>query len=418
MTFATSPTTQGSLSSNEPSDQQLIPFHSQMADRIRSHHWSGTPLGAIDTWSQEMLSTVNLMLAIPTFAVVFWGPDYLVIHNDAFLKTMDDPAVLGQPVREVWPLEWPTLDAKFAAAYREGQSIQWTESIETAKQDGTIQKSCWDCSLSPVYVKGQVKGLLKVGQDTTEKVKTCEALKHARELLLQNEKLAAVGRLASSIAHEINNPLESVTNLLYLARTSEDGQQQEYLDTAEHELRRVSAISNQTLRFHKQSSSPREVTCDDLLATVLAIHQGRLLNSRIELRKGPISPKPILCFDGEIRQVLSNLVGNAIDALLASEDPRVHLMIRSREATDWHSERRGLRVTIADTGGGIEAKSMEHIFDPFFTTKGMAGTGLGLWVSREIVERHKGNLRVRSSQRKGYTGTVFTLFLPFDAVVR
>lgn len=226
-----------------------------------------------------------------------------------------------------------------------------------------------------------------------------------------------MGRLASSIAHEINNPLEAVTNLLYLASSSKglSSEVQNYLDSAERELRRVSHIANQTLRFHKQSTKPKAVMCEDLLCSVLSIYQGRLLSSRVEVQKRQRSLQPVLCFDGEIRQVLNNLIGKAIDAM---QPEGGRLFIRSREATDWNTGRRGLVLAVADTGSGISPLALEKIFEPFFTTKGISGTGLGLWVSQEIVARHQGALRVRSSQKKGRCGTLFTLFLPSDAVIR
>ncbi len=240
--------------------------------------------------------------------------------------------------------------------------------------------------------------------------------KQAEEALRTTEKLAAVGRLAASIAHEINNPLESVTNLLYLARTSESfAEVQEYLESAERELRRVSVISNQTLRFHKQSSRPTEVTCVELIENVLSIYHGRILNSSIDVLLRKRAMAPILCFEGEIRQVLNNLIGNAIDAM----SPRGgRLLVRSREGKSWTTGEMGMTVTIADTGSGMSSQTVKRVFEPFFTTKGFGGTGLGLWISQEIVARHEGVLRVRSSQKEGHTGTVFTLFLPFAAVSR
>ncbi len=134
---------------------------------------------------------------------------------------------------------------------------------------------------------------------------------------------------------------------------------------------------------------------------------------KVELRKRAL--KPVRCFEGEIRQVVNNLIGNAIDAMHPTGG---RLLIRSREATNWLTGGQGLMLTFADTGGGISPQVLKKIFDPFFTTKEMNGTGLGLWVSQEIVTRHHGALRVRSRQREGCRGTVFTLFLPFDAVSR
>lgn len=240
--------------------------------------------------------------------------------------------------------------------------------------------------------------------------------KQQRDALRQTEKLAAVGRLAASIAHEINNPLESVTNLLYLARgTQEMLDVQKYLDTAERELRRVSVISNQTLRFYKQSTGPQNVMCNELFESVFSIYQGRLVNSGIQVEKRKRASRSILCFDGEIRQVLSNLVGNAIDAM--SPDGG-RLLVRSRDSRNWRTGEKGVALTVADTGSGMPTQVLRKVFEAFFTTKGIAGNGLGLWVSQEIVDRHRGTLLVRTSQKEAHSGTVFTLFLPFDAVNR
>jgi signal transduction histidine kinase len=256
---------------------------------------------------------------------------------------------------------------------------------------------------------GTISGIIALGVDVTES-------KRAELALMQTEKLAAVGRLASSIAHEINNPLESVTNLLYLAReTAISTQTREYLTLADRELRRVSVIANQTLRFHKQSSRPQSITCEDLIGSAISVYQGRLVNSSVEVERRKRAVHPVLCFEGEIRQVLSNLIINAIDAMHPHGG---RLLMRSREGTDWRTERKGLILTVADTGSGMSPDIAPKIFEPFFTTKEIGGTGLGLWVSHEIVQRHGGVLAVRSSQRKGRSGTVFTLFLPFDAVVR
>lgn len=240
--------------------------------------------------------------------------------------------------------------------------------------------------------------------------------RRADAALMQLEKLAAVGRLAASIAHEINNPLESVTNLLYLARTSTEASEiQDYLNTADRELRRVSAVTNQTLRFHKQSSRPTEVTCEELIHGVLSIYHGRIVNSRVQVQERRRAITPVLCFDGEIRQVLNNLVGNAIDAMHPDGG---RLLLRSRETTDWKMGRKGMAITVADTGPGMSVHTRAKASVPFFTTKGIGGTGLGLWISREIIGRHDGTLSVRSSQRNGHTGTVVTFFLPFDATRR
>ena len=246
-------------------------------------------------------------------------------------------------------------------------------------------------------------------RDITEK-------RRASEAMIQTEKLAAVGRLAASIAHEVNNPLESVTNLLYLARTSEHlDDVREYLRTAEAELSRAAAITNQTLRFHKQSTRPTEITPGSLLQGVLAIYRGRLAPSRVVVDMRVRSQKPVCCFEGEVRQLLGNLIGNAIDAMQPNGG---RLLLRAREGTDWRTGRAGALVTVADTGPGMTPHTVAKAFEAFYSTKGMAGTGLGLWICKEIAARHEGFLRLRSSESRAHHGTVFLLFLPYDAVTR
>jgi PAS domain S-box-containing protein len=234
--------------------------------------------------------------------------------------------------------------------------------------------------------------------------------------LIRTEKLAAVGRLASTMAHEINNPLEAVMNLLFLARNSKDlAEAKPFLDTADIELRRASAITNQALRFHKQATRPTLVTFQELTADLLVGRHSRMVNSHIVLKEQDRSTQPVLCFEGEIRQVLSNLVGNAIDAMHGRGGT---LFIRGRKGTDWKTGKPGMVITIADTGIGMSAITQAKLFDAFFTTKGISGTGLGLWISKEIMDRHSGRIAFRSSEHRQFSGTVFTIFLPFDAVVR
>ena len=256
---------------------------------------------------------------------------------------------------------------------------------------------------------GEVREWFGMASDVT-------ASKQAAAALIQNEKLAAMGRLAASIAHEVNNPLESVTNLIYLARaTGNPEDSRTYLDMADRELRRAAAITSQTLRFYKQSTDPIEVSSEDLIEGVLGIHLGRIVNSRIRVEKRLAAPQSIRCFDGEIRQVLSNFVGNAIDAMHPLGG---RLLVRSRQGRNWQTGLRGLVVTIADTGQGMSPQSLSKAFEAFYTTKGIGGTGLGLWVSKEIVDRHHGCIWLKSSQMEAHRGTVIQLFLPYEAASR
>lgn len=233
--------------------------------------------------------------------------------------------------------------------------------------------------------------------------------KRAESALIQSEKLAAVGRLAASISHEINNPLEAIINLLYLLeKVIHEPEGKEYIATAQQELARVSQIVTHTLRFHRQSTSPRAMKAEELLQPTLGLHRGRLKNSNIDLRIQHRSGDPVVCYEGDIRQVLNNLIGNAIDSMKGGG----RLIVRSGKTMLWKKGIPGIRITIADTGLGVPSQALSHIFEPFYTTKGINGTGLGLWISLGIVAKHEGKLQVRSKAEGLRRGTVFRLFLP------
>ena len=263
----------------------------------------------------------------------------------------------------------------------------------------------WTVNYFPVYASdGSIQAISAASLEVTQQ-------KRAEEALIQSEKLAAVGRLASSISHEINNPLEAITNLLYLISTGEGlpDELKVYLHLAQSELARVSQIATQTLRFHRQAVRATHVTAAHLVEAVIGLYQGRLANSRIQVKATYSTETPILCFENDIRQVLNNLIANAIDAMRTGG----RLLIRAHDGVDYPTGRRGVRITIADTGHGMSPETQRRLFEPFYTTKGMSGTGLGLWISSEIVERHQGRLTVRSSEHPAYHGTVFSLFLPY-----
>jgi signal transduction histidine kinase len=233
----------------------------------------------------------------------------------------------------------------------------------------------------------------------------------AEEALRRSEKLAVAGRLAASIAHEINNPLEAIVNLVYLARTSTTIESaRDFLGLAESELARVSAITNETLKFYRQPNKPTQLQVAPIFESLLVLYHQKLLSANIEVDTKFYATEPIVAFGGELRQMFSNLLTNAIDA---SRDGRIFL--RVRPARD-RSGKRGVRVIVADTGSGIPTAMKRAIFEPFVSTKGMRGTGLGLWVTSEIVEKHGGTIRVKSSTSPECHGTVFNVFLPAKAI--
>jgi signal transduction histidine kinase len=235
--------------------------------------------------------------------------------------------------------------------------------------------------------------------------------KMAETALRRSEKLATAGRLAASIAHEINNPLAGVVNSLYLALLDDSlkDSTRTYLKMAEQELMRVSHITTQTLRFHRQSNSPTRTELCDLVDSVLALFGRRLANKGIRVENECEPDATVVCFADEVRQVIANLVGNSLDA---TPEGGV-LLLRVRTSTTWNQKPvAGVRITVADTGHGIAPRLLERIFEPFISTKDETGIGLGLWVSDGIVRKHGGTIRVRSRATVQPTGTVFMIFIP------
>jgi PAS domain S-box-containing protein len=240
--------------------------------------------------------------------------------------------------------------------------------------------------------------------------------KRSEEALRKTEKLAATGRLAASIAHEINNPLEAITNLLFLLRNfcQLEDPALNYVVMAEHEARRISEITQQTLRFYRQSTLPTRANMGELLGSVLTLYRGRLNTLNIQVERDFDERMDLFCFSGELRQVFANVIGNAIDATMRGG----RLLVRARRSRNWKQpEHEGIRFAVADTGTGMEPGVRERVFEAFFTTKEVTGTGLGLWVSHEIILKHRGVVHVRSrtAQEGRASWTVFEIFIPDSA---
>lgn len=256
---------------------------------------------------------------------------------------------------------------------------------------------------------GRVVRVVGVLADVTQRKLTEEAM-------LRTEKLAVAGRMAASVAHEINNPLEAVENLLYLISTAETTEtSQSYARIALDELTRISLVTQQTLKFHRQSGAPALTKLSEVVSVVLALFAPKLRTSGIATEIRVTDEEGVECMPSETHHIFANLVSNAIDAM-----PRGgRLVIRVRPSCDWRDGKtHGMRVTMADTGMGMNLATMRRSFEPFFTTKTETGTGLGLWVVAQLTERRHGDVRVRSAQRAGASGTAFSVFLPIgDAPV-
>jgi PAS domain S-box-containing protein len=272
-----------------------------------------------------------------------------------------------------------------------GEQIQ-SFKTERLRKDGS--RVIVLLSISPLRNrKGEIVGHSGIARDVTAQTRAEEALR-------RNEKLATAGRLAAVVAHEINNPLEAVTNLLYLAR-HDPSRQNEYLEQAEKEVERVAEFAHQTLGFVRETSSPVTVNVAEILDQVLQLYQRRLQHKHIQVEKQYAADAALSGFPGELRQLFSNLIINAVDAM--NDGGRLWVRARHARNTVW--------VTIADNGAGISPEAAARIFEPFFTTKQEFGTGLGLWFSQGIAQKHHGQIRFRTRTAVRRRGTVFVVSL-------
>ena len=260
-------------------------------------------------------------------------------------------------------------------------------------------------SVSPLRnARGEIVGASAIARDIS-------AEKQSEEAIRRSEKLATAGRLAASIAHEINNPLEAVINLLYLAR-HDSRNAVEYLTQAEQEVGRVARLAQQTLGFVRDASSPGSMDPAAIMDEILQLYSRKLEGRRIHVMRRYRDRCLVSGYSGELRQLLANLLVNAVEAM--PDGGTLH--VRVAAGRNWSDGREGVRITVADNGSGIPRNNLRQIFEPFFTTKQDTGTGLGLWVSHGIVQKHGGSIRVRSRAEgretgRG-TGTVFSIFIP------
>ncbi len=290
---------------------------------------------------------------------------------------------------------------------RELKTIMSNEPFSLVRRDGS--EVIVDQTGAPVYERnGQVAGVVLVLRDVTQQRRTQAAL-------LSSEKLATAGRLAATIAHEIHNPLDSVANLLYLMKTGSSAEENEaFLDTARTELDRATQISRSLLGMYRESRTAVALDVSELLQSVLLLLQRRLVQAGIHVQTHLASPAIVTGFPVELRQVFTNLLTNAADASAAGNTIVVSTEAVTGPATDngTGEGRTGILVTIRDEGSGIPEEIRGRLFQPFFSTKGEAGTGLGLWVSKGIVQRHDGLIQLESSTEPGHHGTAISVFLP------
>lgn len=261
-------------------------------------------------------------------------------------------------------------------------------------------------TVSPLrHAQGKILGASAIARDLS-------AQRHSEEAVRRSQKLATAGRLVASIAHEINNPLEAVLNLIYLARN--DRQQAErYLSMAEQEVERAAQIAQRTLGLVRDSNSIDTIDPAMIMDEILQVYGRKIEGKQIQVTRSYRGRCQINGYSGEVRQLLTNLLVNAVDAM----DANGMLQVRVRTGRRWPRGEAGVQITIADDGAGIPRERVRHIFEPFYSTKKDSGTGLGLWVSQGIVQKHGGSIRVRSRVDGPRRGTVFSIFLPDIRVV-
>ena len=244
-------------------------------------------------------------------------------------------------------------------------------------------------------------------------VRDITAKKLAEEALLRSEKLVSVGRMAATISHEINNPLAAVTNLLFLAQWNQDlpDAVRRNLEMADAELKRIAHITQQSLGFYRESNAPAIVGVDVVLESAIDLMKSKIKTKGAVIENDSDGAVEVNAVAGELRQVFANLLANSLDAIDDGGRVRLHVC-QGPNFEDGHSS---VQVVVADNGKGISESSQHHIFEPFFTTKGTVGTGLGLWVTKQIIEKHHGTIGMSSCTKGPNRGTVFTVVLPVAA---
>ena len=312
--------------------------------------------------------------------------------------------MIGQSVRKIIPKELFSDEDRIMSAVARGERTEHFETFRLRKDGERIEVSL---TLSPVFdEKRNIIGVASISRDISQQ-------KRVEKALHTSERLASVGRLAATIAHEINNPLEAVTNLVFLAQNCmSDSDGKMFLEQAQQELARVALLTKQTLGFYRENKGARELTLGELIMPLVSVFSARARNKQISIETDIRQNPTLVGIPGEIRQLFANLLNNSIDAV----SDRGRIFIRVAAACEHSGRKRpGVRLTVCDNGPGITHEVRKKLFEPFFTTKRDVGTGLGLWVSSTILRKHEGTIRVRSSVLPGKSWTVFSVFLPASA---
>jgi PAS domain S-box-containing protein len=304
--------------------------------------------------------------------------------------------VLGKPIHDILKTRFPVPDEGIESAL--ATSGSWDGNLTQMTRDGHELVVA-----SRLALKAQGDAVLEINRDITAQLQAEDALRKA-------ERLAAMGRVAGIIAHEINNPLEAISNTFFLLRDhpSLDEEARHYAQMGEEEMLRLSHITRQTLGFYRESKHPVEVSIAQLLDDILELQSRRMEFNKIVIEKRYQSQGMVQGFPVELKQVFLNLIGNAMQAMPDGGTLRLHVFASGRRG----DRQPGTWVSVCDTGVGIDAEHARHLFEPFFTTKSAKGTGLGLWISKGIIQKYGGSISFRSLRNSGRNITCFQIFLP------
>ncbi len=342
-------------------------------------------------------------------AVIACDPEGRVVLMNSVAEELTgwtEQGASGRPLQDVFHIvnEYTRVTAEnpVEKVRRADGAVGLANHTILVRKDGT--EFAIDDAASPIRsADWRIIGIVVVFRDCTER-------RSSQMALMRAEKLAAAGKLAAAIAHEVNNPLEGLTNVLYLAGESKDMTEvRQWLVQAQSEVNRLSHITRQTLGFYRENKQPAVYRPSDVAEEVLAFYVPEAVSKNVQLEAQIRTQQETYGVSGELRQVLSNLIANSIDAM--PNGGTIRLIVR--EATDAKSPAgKSLRITVADNGTGIAPQVLKRVFEPFFTTKVDTGTGLGLWVSKELVEKQGGHMRVRSWVVGKRTGTIFSIYIP------
>jgi PAS domain S-box-containing protein len=361
----------------------------------------------LTTWLDRRLSLERLYRhVLESVDVVLWRADAQTLRLN-FLSSgaerifgsnlnLEERSALW--TERIHPEDVQRVKSSYEMAAQTNEAHQF--DYRFTKADGQV---VWLREIVRSISKPRSKQLIGVTRDVTDS-------KRLEQALVMEEKLAALGRLSATIAHEINNPLQAAMNLIYaVASKTTDPHDREFLAMAGQELRHAAEIAKRTLGFYKSGDSTSKIEFGRVLNDLAFLYEPRLRNKGVKLSTRSCDDAVLMGSDGEIRQILSNLLSNSLDAVAQNGT----IKMRVSCGHDWrHGLKTGVRMTVLDNGQGINAQIMDRVFLPFFTTKEDFGTGLGLWVVKQLAEKYQGHINVRTSQSAARRGTAVSVFLP------